>query len=339
MEIEIGRGKTARRAYGLNEIAIVPSRRTRDPEDIDISWSLGDLHLDLPCLASALDAAVDPATAGVIGSLGGPRRPQPGGLADEVRGPGAGLRGDSEPARDEGHEGHAGHLRRAHQGGVDLPPRAGDQGPWRHSRGLPHAAAGRALPQGRHGGRPRRARRPGHGRLGRARLDQGRAAEPDGVRALAQRARRRRWLRELLDRAPPYAHRRRRGTRRRGAGPHLHDAGRDRGRGAAGHRGRRRRRRPDAPLPGDRRVRQRHRRRRDAHGRGRGPRHRLRRGRRDARQRLREGGGGAGARLLVGDGDLPPDPPARHPHKHQDHWARWRRSWSVRPTRTTAHST
>jgi IMP dehydrogenase len=71
MDIEIGKGKTARRAYGLDEIAIVPSRRTRDPEDIDISWALGDLHLDLPCLASALDAAVDPTTAGIIGSLGG----------------------------------------------------------------------------------------------------------------------------------------------------------------------------------------------------------------------------------------------------------------------------
>jgi IMP dehydrogenase len=71
MEIEIGRGKTARRAYGLDEIAIVPSRRTRDPQDIDISWSLGNLQLDLPCLASAIDAAVDPKTAGIIGSLGG----------------------------------------------------------------------------------------------------------------------------------------------------------------------------------------------------------------------------------------------------------------------------
>jgi IMP dehydrogenase len=71
MDIEIGRGKSARRAYGLDEIAIVPSRRTRDPEDVDISWSLGNLNLDLPCLASALDAAVDPTTAGIIGSLGG----------------------------------------------------------------------------------------------------------------------------------------------------------------------------------------------------------------------------------------------------------------------------
>ena len=71
MDIEIGKGKTGRRAYGLDEIAIVPSRRTRDPQDIDISWTLGNLQLDLPCLASALDAAVDPKTAGIIGRLGG----------------------------------------------------------------------------------------------------------------------------------------------------------------------------------------------------------------------------------------------------------------------------
>ncbi|MDQ3386886.1 MAG: GuaB3 family IMP dehydrogenase-related protein [Actinomycetota bacterium] len=71
MDIEIGKGKTARRAYGLDEIAIVPSRRTRDPEDVDISWRLGDLQMDLPCMASALDSAVDPNTAGIIGKLGG----------------------------------------------------------------------------------------------------------------------------------------------------------------------------------------------------------------------------------------------------------------------------
>ena len=71
MDIEIGRGKTARRAYALDEIAIVPSRRTRDAEDVDISWSLGDLQLELPCMASALDATVDPKTAGIIGQLGG----------------------------------------------------------------------------------------------------------------------------------------------------------------------------------------------------------------------------------------------------------------------------
>ncbi len=71
MEVEIGRGKKGRRAYGLDDIAIVPSRRTRDNADIDISWSLGDLKLDLPCLASAMDGVVDPKVAGIMGKLGG----------------------------------------------------------------------------------------------------------------------------------------------------------------------------------------------------------------------------------------------------------------------------
>ncbi len=71
MEIEIGRGKKARRAYGFDDIAIVPSRRTRDPDDVDISWKLGDYRFDLPLLASAMDGVVSPTTAGLIGRLGG----------------------------------------------------------------------------------------------------------------------------------------------------------------------------------------------------------------------------------------------------------------------------
>jgi IMP dehydrogenase len=71
MEVEIGRGKKARRAYGFDDIAIVPSRRTRDPDDVDISWKLGDYRFELPLLASAMDAVVSPTSAGVIGRLGG----------------------------------------------------------------------------------------------------------------------------------------------------------------------------------------------------------------------------------------------------------------------------
>jgi IMP dehydrogenase len=71
MEIEIGRGKKARRAYGFDDIAIVPSRRTRDPDDVDISWKLGDYRFELPLLASAMDGVVSPRTAGLIGKLGG----------------------------------------------------------------------------------------------------------------------------------------------------------------------------------------------------------------------------------------------------------------------------
>src|SRR5918999_6535711 len=71
MEIEIGRGKKGRRAYGFDDIAIVPSRRTRDPDDIDISWTLGPYRFELPLLAAAMDGVVSPKTAGLIGSLGG----------------------------------------------------------------------------------------------------------------------------------------------------------------------------------------------------------------------------------------------------------------------------
>ncbi len=71
MEIEIGLGKTGRRAFGLDDIAIVPSRRTRDLDDVDISWELGGYHFDLPLVASAMDAVVDVSMAVAIGKLGG----------------------------------------------------------------------------------------------------------------------------------------------------------------------------------------------------------------------------------------------------------------------------
>ena len=70
-EIEIGIGKSGRRAYGFDDIAIVPSRRTRDPEDVDISWEIDAFRFDLPLMASAMDGVVSPATAIEIGRLGG----------------------------------------------------------------------------------------------------------------------------------------------------------------------------------------------------------------------------------------------------------------------------
>jgi IMP dehydrogenase len=71
MEIEIGRGKKGRRAFGFDDIAIVPSRRTRDPDDIDITWTLGPYRFDLPLVASAMDGVVSPETAVLIHRLGG----------------------------------------------------------------------------------------------------------------------------------------------------------------------------------------------------------------------------------------------------------------------------
>src|SRR5213082_1478905 len=71
MEIEIGRGKKGCRAYGFDDIAIVPSRRTRDPDDIEISWTLGPYRFEMPLLAAAMDGVVSPQTAGIVGKLGG----------------------------------------------------------------------------------------------------------------------------------------------------------------------------------------------------------------------------------------------------------------------------
>ena len=70
-EIEIGMGKSGRRAYGFDDIAIVPSRRTRDPEDVDISWEIDAYRFELPLMGAAVDGVTSPATAIEIGRLGG----------------------------------------------------------------------------------------------------------------------------------------------------------------------------------------------------------------------------------------------------------------------------
>src|SRR5688572_666246 len=70
-EVEIGIGKSGRRAYGLDDIAIVPSRRTRDPEDVDTSWQIDAFTFDIPLIAAGMDAVVSPTTAIEIGRLGG----------------------------------------------------------------------------------------------------------------------------------------------------------------------------------------------------------------------------------------------------------------------------
>jgi IMP dehydrogenase len=70
-EVEIGIGKSGRRAYGFDDIAIVPSRRTRDPEDVDISWEIDAFKFELPLIAAAMDGVVSPSVAIEVGRLGG----------------------------------------------------------------------------------------------------------------------------------------------------------------------------------------------------------------------------------------------------------------------------
>ena len=70
-EIEIGRGKRGRRAYSFDDIAVVPSRRTRDPEEVSVSWQIDAYHFDLPVIAAPMDSVVSPETAIAFGRLGG----------------------------------------------------------------------------------------------------------------------------------------------------------------------------------------------------------------------------------------------------------------------------
>src|SRR3954452_16591862 len=70
-EIEIGRAKRGRRAYSFDDIAIVPSRRTRDPEEVSTAWQIDAYRFELPILAAPMDSVVSPDTAIALGRFGG----------------------------------------------------------------------------------------------------------------------------------------------------------------------------------------------------------------------------------------------------------------------------
>ena len=70
MDIQIGRGKTARRAYGIDEIALVPGSRTLDPQLADTSWEIGGVTREIPIIASAMDGVVDVKMAVELSRLG-----------------------------------------------------------------------------------------------------------------------------------------------------------------------------------------------------------------------------------------------------------------------------
>jgi IMP dehydrogenase len=70
VDIVIGRNKTARRAYGMDEIALVPGRRTLDPQLADTSWEIGGVQRDIPIIASAMDGVVDVGMAVKLSQMG-----------------------------------------------------------------------------------------------------------------------------------------------------------------------------------------------------------------------------------------------------------------------------
>lgn len=94
MELELGRSKRARRAYGFDEVALVPGRITINPDEIDVSFALNGCRLDIPFLAAAMDGVVDTAFAAEMGRLGGlavlnldgvqTRYEDPGGVLEEI---------------------------------------------------------------------------------------------------------------------------------------------------------------------------------------------------------------------------------------------------------------
>ncbi|HEY1134492.1 MAG TPA: GuaB3 family IMP dehydrogenase-related protein [Nocardioides sp.] len=104
-EIEIGRAKRARRAYSFDDIAIVPSRRTRDPEEVSVAWQIDAYRFEIPVVAAPMDSVMSPETAIALGRAGGlgvldleglwTRYEDPSSLLDEV----AGLHGVAATAR------------------------------------------------------------------------------------------------------------------------------------------------------------------------------------------------------------------------------------------------
>jgi len=104
-DIEIGRAKRARRAYSFDDIAIVPSRRTRDPEEVSTAWQIDAYRFDIPVLAAPMDSVMSPTTAVALGRYGGlgvlnleglwTRYEDPDPLLEEV----AGLHGDDATRR------------------------------------------------------------------------------------------------------------------------------------------------------------------------------------------------------------------------------------------------
>jgi IMP dehydrogenase len=71
IDIDIGRGKRGRRAYSFDDIAVVPSRRTRDPEEVSVAWQIDAYHVPIPVIAAPMDSVVSPTTAIALGRHGG----------------------------------------------------------------------------------------------------------------------------------------------------------------------------------------------------------------------------------------------------------------------------
>ncbi|WP_412004672.1 IMP dehydrogenase, partial [Micrococcus yunnanensis] len=70
-QIEIGRGKRGRRAFSLDDVSVVPARRTRDPQDVSLTWRIDAYTFDMPVIGAPMDSVMSPETAIAMGRLGG----------------------------------------------------------------------------------------------------------------------------------------------------------------------------------------------------------------------------------------------------------------------------
>ena len=139
-EIEIGRAKRARRAYSFDDVAIVPSRRTRDPEEVSVDWQIDAYRFELPVLAAPMDSVMSPASAIALGKYGGLGVLNLEGIWTRYEDPAA-LGGGLRPAGRAGHCSAPGDLRRAGQGGADHRAAPRDARRGRHRGRLPVPAA------------------------------------------------------------------------------------------------------------------------------------------------------------------------------------------------------
>lgn len=70
-EISIGMAKSGRRAWALDDVALVPSRRTRSPRDVSLDWQIDAYTFSMPVIGAPMDSVMSPATAIALGRLGG----------------------------------------------------------------------------------------------------------------------------------------------------------------------------------------------------------------------------------------------------------------------------
>ena len=312
-EVEIGMGKSGRRAYGFDDIAIVPSRRTRDPEDVDISWEIDAFRFEPAadgrrrwtasiCPPPRSRSVGSAASACSTSRACGPATKIPSRCFDEI----------AELAADKAT------LRMQEIYGEPIKPELVSA----------RASARSAMPASCRARRsPRSAPSSSPQAIIAAELDllviQGTVVSAEHVSKTVEPLNLKRFVRELdipviVGGCASYQaalHLMRTGAAGVlvGVGPgHACTTRGVLGIGVpAGDRHRRRPRRPHAPPRRDRRLRARHRRRRHGHRRRHRQGHRLRRRRGDDRLAARRRRRGAGPRLPLGHGDVPPDAAAR----------------------------